>query len=391
MYTKFGFLGLSFLFLLSSQTVSQASNISDLWQEKTDFKVRKDLSNSQENLTQSPRFGVAENISKDDLTLSKLPDSETSNLSGTAEITEHSTAFDTISDVESVAELDTHLSTEALDLLVPSANQIAEEVPVEKVYLMAQDGSDESEVEESETEAEEAESTSGFNVPGDISATVTVTTNYVFRGISQTDSNPAIQGSFDYSVGLIEDLDFYAGIWGSNIDFGDEEADFGGASLGTLELDFYGGVTYGLSEKASVGGSIVYYFYPGADDSLDFNYIEFGLDAAYDFGLVSTTLNFAYSPDFFGGSDDGFYIAGAAEAPLPLDLTASAGLGFQVIGDNDTFGTPDYLEWNIGIGYSIVGFDLLLQYIDTDISNVECFGDTDLCSARVVFSASRTF
>ena len=50
----------------------------------------------------------------------------------------------------------------------------------------------------------------------ELSATVTATTDYDFRGITQTAQDPAIQGSID----LATDPGFYAGVWASNVDFG---------------------------------------------------------------------------------------------------------------------------------------------------------------------------
>ena len=68
--------------------------------------------------------------------------------------------------------------------------------------------------------------------PGTFSANVSFTSEYFFRGISQSDDMPALQGGFDYEVGLTDGIGIYAGIWGSNINFTDAR----------LELDFYGGL-----------------------------------------------------------------------------------------------------------------------------------------------------
>ena len=51
--------------------------------------------------------------------------------------------------------------------------------------------------------------------PHSFSANVAMTTNYLFRGVSQTGNGPAIQGGFDY---VYTPLDLYAGVWGSNVD-----------------------------------------------------------------------------------------------------------------------------------------------------------------------------
>src|SRR5512147_61949 len=72
--------------------------------------------------------------------------------------------------------------------------------------------------------------------PFTVSSNVGITSNYIYRGIAQTSTNPAIQGGFDvaHSSGL------YAGIWGSNVSW---IADSGAVATGsvTMELDTYFG------------------------------------------------------------------------------------------------------------------------------------------------------
>ena len=60
-----------------------------------------------------------------------------------------------------------------------------------------------------------------------ISGNVTLATDYVFRGQSQTDEEAAIQGGFDMEFG-----GFYLGTWASNVDFGTDAQ---------AEIDYYGG------------------------------------------------------------------------------------------------------------------------------------------------------
>lgn len=59
--------------------------------------------------------------------------------------------------------------------------------------------------------------------PGAFSANVAITSEYYFRGLSQTDDAPALQGGFDYEVGLAKPVALYLGAWGSNAN-GNEEA-----------------------------------------------------------------------------------------------------------------------------------------------------------------------
>ena len=56
----------------------------------------------------------------------------------------------------------------------------------------------------------------GPALAGEFSSTITATSDYDFRGVSQTGKDPALQLSLDYAF----DSGFYAGLWGSNVDFG---------------------------------------------------------------------------------------------------------------------------------------------------------------------------
>lgn len=205
-----------------------------------------------------------------------------------------------------------------------------------------------------------------------LSANVGLVSDYVFRGISQTDEGPAVQGGFDvtHSSGL------YAGIWGSNVDFNDgDEAN--------VEIDYYLGYAneyQGLSYDLGV----LYYTYPGADSDLDYDFVEFSGALGYDFDVVALSGSVNYSPEFFGDTGDAFYYAAAADVPLPYDLSLSAHVGHQDIDDG-----IDYTDWSLGLGYNLAGFDLSLAYYDTNLDEPsEC---ADGCSERVVFGVSKSF
>lgn len=216
----------------------------------------------------------------------------------------------------------------------------------------------------------------------DLSANVGFVTEYSFRGIAQSDEGPAIQGGFD----VIHDSGFYAGVWGSNVNFNDgDEA--------RLEVDVYGGYN-GSFKGLSYDIGLIYYAYPGADSSLNYDFVEGAVAVGYDFDVLSASASVNYSPEYFGDSGDALYFATAVDVPLPADLTLSAHVGYQTLDDEAAFfGTPSpensYLDWSIGLGYNLAGFDLSLQYIDTDLDEPsEC---SDGCDARVIFGISRSF
>lgn len=226
-----------------------------------------------------------------------------------------------------------------------------------------------------------------------ISGNVALASDYSFRGISQTQESPAIQGGFDVTSGI-----FYAGTWGSNVDFGPE---------GSLELDLYAGVTPTLG-PVTFNFGVVGYFYPGYDDDAfspqysdaDFYEIRAGGTIAPVEGL-SLGLNAFYSPDFFGGTSTGLYVEGSASFAITDALSISGAVGQQSI--DDVWGpgvgsTPgedyEYTTWNVGGTYSIAGFGLDLRYVTTDIDETDSiitstFAADDNVNERVVFTIKR--
>lgn len=196
--------------------------------------------------------------------------------------------------------------------------------------------------------------------------------DYVFRGISQSDEHPAVQGGFD----LTHTSGLYAGIWGSNVDFNDgDEAN--------VEADLYAGYS-GEYQGFSYDLGAIYYAYPGADSDLDYDFWEVSAATGYDFDVAKLSASINYSPEFFGETGDAFYYAAALDIPLPYEFTLNGHAGYQTIDEGE-----DYTDWSVGLGYSVYGFDLSLSYTDTDLDEPEeC---VDGCSDRVVFGVSRSF
>ncbi|MDH5723482.1 MAG: TorF family putative porin [Alphaproteobacteria bacterium] len=211
----------------------------------------------------------------------------------------------------------------------------------------------------------------------EISGNVGFVTEYSFRGIAQSDEHIAVQGGFDISHGS----GLHAGVWGSNVDFNDgDEAH--------VEVDVYGGYS-GSFHDVDYDIGVIYYAYPGADSSLDYDFWEGSFALGYDFDVFSASASINYSPEYFGNSGDAQYYALGVDVPLPADFTLSGHVGYQEIDDNAAFGTPDYTDWSVGLGYTFEGFDLSLQYVDTDLDEPgEC---ADGCDSRVIFGIDRSF
>lgn len=176
-----------------------------------------------------------------------------------------------------------------------------------------------------------------------------VTSDYVFRGYSQTTEDPAIFGGVDVTVGS-----FYAGAWASNVDFGDDT---------DAEFDVYGGYRTEVSGFA-VDVGVVGYLYVSAPTGADYDYIEFKAAASRAFGPVTLGAVVYWSPDFFGVDEEATYVeANAAFSPADK-WTVSGAVGHQALDVN-----ADYATWNAGVAYAFsdnVAIDL--RYHDTDVT-----------------------
>jgi uncharacterized protein (TIGR02001 family) len=217
----------------------------------------------------------------------------------------------------------------------------------------------------------------GWDIPGEFSANVALSTDYRFRGISQTDNGPAIQGGFDWS----HESGVYLGTWASNIDFSE-----------SIEIDYYGGITNTVNGVTYDIG-VMYYTYPSADDDFaEFNYVEFYGSLGVEVNTVEVAVDLAFSPDFFAESDNAWAYGGTVAVPIPNleGFKLSGGFHRQDVKDNAAFGIKDYFFWDVGIGWTWKGLDFDIRYVDTDLKKSEC-GGTEICEAQAVFTLSKSF
>jgi uncharacterized protein (TIGR02001 family) len=212
-------------------------------------------------------------------------------------------------------------------------------------------------------------------IPGEFSANISLTSDYIFRGISQTGNNPAVQGGFDYTYDF-GPAAVSAGIWASNVKFSDA----------TIEIDYYAGVG-GSIDNFSWDLSAIYYTYPGADSSLNYDFFEIAPSIGYDFGFMAVSAGLNYSPDYFGDSGDAYYTHGGIDIPLGKYFTLSGTVGYQAIDDNAAWGTDDYTDYGISLSTEIAGFGLSAGWTDTDLSKSQC---DDACGVFSV-ALSRSF
>lgn len=185
-------------------------------------------------------------------------------------------------------------------------------------------------------EAEEEES-------GPFSFNVGVVSDYVFRGVSQTNEGPALQGGIDYA----HDSGFHAGVWASNVDFVDND----GANY---EVDLAVGWAHDFNDMLSFDATLVYY---GYIDQSAYEYLELILDLG-----VGDYLGFqlGYSNDVFNSGETGIYAGVTGNYPLPWwELTVNGGFGHYDL--QDALG-DSYNDVNLGFSKPLGPVTVAVNY-----------------------------
>lgn len=215
----------------------------------------------------------------------------------------------------------------------------------------------------------------------EISGNVAFTSDYRFRGISQTNEDFAVQGGFDYA----HDSGFYAGTWASVVD------NFFGANS---EVDLYAGFGGSLSDNLSFDINALYFYYPGATTAggtPEINFFEITPGLSFEADGFSGSFSVSYSPDYFGESDASFYYNLGLDIPLTDAVALGLHAGYQTVDDNAAWGTPDYTDWSVSLSKSMGGLDWSIAYVGTDLDGAECFGGPDdLCAATAVLTVGRS-
>jgi uncharacterized protein (TIGR02001 family) len=188
------------------------------------------------------------------------------------------------------------------------------------------------------------------------SGTATVTSDYDYRGISQTATDPALQGSLDYS----HDSGFYASAWGSSLDWGK-------GSDADVEIDYFAGFSRDFGDSGvSWDLGVLAYTYPGLSSA---NFVEYYGGLGYD----GFNIKVSYSDDFAGVGESGWYINGGYTYEWESGFSALVygGYSFGNAFDEDTgpaVGFPEYWNYGFGGGYTMERFYFELKAVGTDLS-----------------------
>lgn len=217
---------------------------------------------------------------------------------------------------------------------------------------------------------------------------------YIFRGLNQTDKEPALQGGLDYS----HSSGFYLGTWGSNISW---LQDFRAYSAGgSLEWDFYGGYKNTI-DKSDFGYDVglLYYWYPGTVTTGLVKADTLEIYGALSWKWLSAKVSYAISDEVFGvqNADGTYYLDLTASVPLgKTGLTLIAHYGMQEFNgsnggvENDSFAS--YKDWKLGVNYALPkDFTIGAFYTDTDMTDTQKTFYTTPAGAGSRFVGKETF
>ena len=205
---------------------------------------------------------------------------------------------------------------------------------------------------------------------GRLTAQVTLTSDYVYRGLSQSREDPAIQGGFHYQ----RDGGLFAGVWASSVDF---LTNRDRTEPRDLEVDYYLGYARDLAADWSASAQITRYSYPGDDPAFDYDYNELALTAQFR-DLLAASVHL--SNDIFGRGERAIAYELSGRAPLGGRFDGLAGVGRfdldRIVGDSYTY-------WNLGVSWTAGRFVLDLAYFDTSSVATALFGD-EVAAGRLV-------
>ena len=188
----------------------------------------------------------------------------------------------------------------------------------------------------------------------ELSANVSVTNNYIWRGLTQTTNDAAVQGGIDYA----DESGFYAGTWVSNVNYGADDPY-------SYEHDLY----FGFSGESSGFSYDVGYLYYNYDDAAGFDFGEVYGTIGYEGFSASLYVLANTEADEGEGQDFGFGQATYVSLDYAMPVANGAELGLHVGYHQGDFaeafnGVPDgYADWKIslakdGFSFAITGTDL---------------------------------
>lgn len=174
---------------------------------------------------------------------------------------------------------------------------------------------------------------------------VTATSDYDFRGITQTQNDPALQVGLDFAW-----KEFGFSLWSTNVDFGS-------GSTADIETDL--GLSWGraLNQSVNIALAAIHYLYSG-ESSLDYSEFSVSLE------IANSTVGFYLAPDYSGTDGDAIYLDLGHSIALPKEIELGLHAGRN---EFDEVAGTDYWDFGVSLSRSFGRVDTSLSYIATDL------------------------
>lgn len=206
----------------------------------------------------------------------------------------------------------------------------------------------------------------------ELSGNVALTTDYVWRGTTQTQGDPAVQAGFK----LAGDSGFYGSVWGSNVEFAPE-------THASSEFDFTVGWAGDLAPDWALDVNVLRYQYPST--TVDLNWTELNGTLTY---AGNYWLSMGWSPEALGSDESGLYTQLGARFPINDAFRIEAAAGYYYL---DDVYDDSYAHGLISAVWAVKApLELRLTAHATDSSAERIFGD-DFAGDRIEAAVQASF
>jgi uncharacterized protein (TIGR02001 family) len=219
----------------------------------------------------------------------------------------------------------------------------------------------------------------------EVTGNLGLTSDYRFRGISQTQNAPAVQGGVDYT----HSSGFYVGNWNSSVS---SQMYTNGSGV---ESDLYVGFKKDIYKGLTLDVGSYNYFYPRATNGTSTNFDTNELFVGLGYGPVSVKYSQSLS-NYFGTANSKNSQYYQADLVQPIGKTKVSLLAHAGRTEVNNSSSLNYSDYNVGLGYDLQGWQLAVKYYtNTDTTSTFRTANTinsqQLYKDATVFSVSKSF